>query len=74
MCYFRSSFVCFIITPTETIEKWFFWIKKRFFPEYKSNQKTTSKNVENYQMNEENDESYQFIIYNSDKKNKIQIN
>ncbi len=63
----------FIITPTETIEKWFFWLKKRFFPEYKSNQKITSKNVENYQRNEKNDESYQFIIYNSDKKSKIQL-
>ena len=28
---------------------------------------------ENYQRNEKNDESYQFIIYNSDKKSKIQL-
>ena len=68
----QGSFVCFIITPTETIEKWYFWLKKRILPEYKSNQKITSKNVENYQKNEKNEKSYQFIVYNSDKKSKTQ--
>ena len=30
------------------------------------------KNVEIYQKNEKNDKSYQFIVYNSDKKSKTQ--